>query len=274
MSTLAERIAAAPKAVRGGVERAYVWRAGSKSAPWSNAVELVELAKRLGLESIVVKCRDGKSASNAKQLPAIAAACREGGLTLDLWAWCYPRDDGDKGGRLYVRECADLIVGDVKRYGACNVELNCEAPWSWSMRHKWAQGHEAAWGTERERREELELRAEHLLLRVREGVKPERLAVCTFPWPSRHALPFAVFAKYAQISPMAYTGDLTARMVRSRREWEQREGDIEGWEVPATKARGVEGVRAARAAVNPWETLSWWSLCQAPADVVAELARR
>lgn len=242
----------------------YLWRGTSLAAS-----DWVCLCRETGCTRLVVKAADGLSRTNVATLDELSRADMQG-VELHLWAWCYPRQDGDRGGREYVRQQGEQIASLGQRYGARSIALNLEEPWSASALSKWGPGHIKAWGIRKSARAaELAERAGILIDAAKAAGVP--VAVCTFPHPTKHALPFRAFARHAdQIHAMVYTGKLGEKVTRSRAEWAQLGVDVARWVGPATKSRGAEGVRSMRLAVEG-APCDWWELSQAPADVRREM---
>ena len=79
-----------------------------------------------GADRLIVKCRDGRSAYNEKEIGILASMAMAEGIPFFPWAWPYSTEKhGDPG---YIDAQATRIAEDARRLGAAGVILNIEAP--------------------------------------------------------------------------------------------------------------------------------------------------
>jgi hypothetical protein len=191
--------------------------------------EVVDMARRMGCRRVICKTRDGRKRMNAGLVGPLAEECKKAGLELWVWAWVYPRNPSatrpDAEGDAYVQDQAALLAQDCRDFGAAGVVANAEAPFSWSLNHKWAAGHLLAWGNEAKRRDALKHRGA-LYIQTLRALTPSQATVglSTFPLPRNHKLPFAELASGADvIMPQFYfragASTYEERATKSAEQW-------------------------------------------------------
>ena len=145
-------------------------------------VAIVEKAKRIGADHVIVKSRDGLSAykHNHPILQSFSLMAQMSGLDVWLWTWARPMSPGK--GISYVEDQAKLLAQDAHQTRAKVVVANMESPWSWS---KFGGGMILG-------ETELRRRAYKYLCTLRDSLPKDcQIGVSSFRYPPWHKLPWA-----------------------------------------------------------------------------------
>ena len=216
-----------------------------------------------GADRLIVKCRDGRSAYNEKEIGILASMAMAEGIPFFPWAWPYSTEKhGDPG---YIDAQATRIAEDARRLGAAGVILNIEAPFSWGYGHRWADRHADQYGSKQARRAALRERTRELLTTTRSGIDSAILSVSTFPTPSAHALAFDIMAKLSdEILPQCYFKGpgWASKTAKAIGQWKKLEAKVirftgPGWRGPTKMRSMAAAVRLVQGLDAP---IDWWVL--------------